>query len=373
MTLDVGIGDAIVVGLSAIDQIVANDPLASGTIDILCNALQAQIFACDPRINRIIETNKVFFPGANITQWLRGIALDPAAARIIDFLKQRSYEAVLPSIVAPGLYSRLHSHIMYPSIINIAEDFLAFCRQQDFHLSTIARDMVDHYFGKAMAPLNQVKDIPLYISSQHVKLAISTLEALKAEAKVTQQNTKLLIVAPDTASTVTRPPTDLLIAGIYRILAVHPHLMVYILPSYTATGCSLQLLKALSKDYPQRIFLMPAEPKAHLLEMAALIDQSDVFLSGDTGVMHLAAAYKKLNEGDDISFAPRNSAKIVALFGGTNPGYYGYSRRTTILGRGRREQTALRPGFFKEAYKLKGRNLFDHITSKQILDAVLDQ
>ncbi|HEU5228996.1 MAG TPA: glycosyltransferase family 9 protein, partial [Ktedonobacteraceae bacterium] len=117
----------------------------------------------------------------------------------------------------------------------------------------------------------------------------------------------------------------------------------------------------------------PAEPRAHLLEVVALIDQADIFVTGDTGVMHLAAAEKKLREEDDRRFSPRNAVKIIALFGGTNPAYYGYSKRTTIVGWGRKEQTALRPGFSKESYNLRGRNLFDHISAQQIAQAVQAQ
>jgi len=87
--------------------------------------------------------------------------------------------------------------------------------------------------------------------------------------------------------------------------------------------------------------------------------------------MHLAAARKMLREGDDMRFTPKNAVKIVALFGGTSPSFYGYGRRTTIVGQGRKEQSAFRPGFSKESYNPRGRNLFDHILSQQVVDAIM--
>jgi ADP-heptose:LPS heptosyltransferase len=51
--MPMGIGDAVAVGLSTIDQI-KNDPEAYGRIDVACNDLQADIFRHDPRINSII-------------------------------------------------------------------------------------------------------------------------------------------------------------------------------------------------------------------------------------------------------------------------------------------------------------------------------
>ena len=88
--------------------------------------------------------------------------------------------------------------------------------------------------------------------------------------------------------------------------------------------------------------------------------------------MHLAVAVKRLREKED-GYSLRNSRKVIVLFGGTNPGLHGYSNQTIILGRGRKEQTALVPGIFKEAYNGKQRNFFDHITPQQLTDAIISQ
>ncbi len=296
ITLDVGIGDAVVVGLSAVDQIIKHDPCAAGTIDVLCNSTQAQVFAYDPRINRVIETSKVFFPGAHITQWLRGIALDPEAADVACLLRQRHYEAIFPSIVAPGLYFRLHSRVMYPHPIAMARHFLALRRHACIHVSTVVKGMVNHYFRKTTATVSGEKGIPLYLSAKHVQKARRMLATLRAEAAMEEEDGKVLVIAPDTGSAVTKPPIELLIAALSSVLAARPHLLVYILPSYTETARSFHLLNTLGEHHPHRVFLMPAEPRTHLLEIAALIDQADIFVTGDTGVMHLAAAHKQLRE-----------------------------------------------------------------------------
>lgn len=373
VTLDVGIGDAVAVGLSAIDQIVENDSFASGAIDVLCNQRQAQIFERDPRINQIIETSEVFFPGMHITEWLRGIILKPEASHVAHFLRQRHYEAVFPSIIAPGLYARLHARMMCPSVSAMAKNVLALHCHTDIHVSTIVRQMVNHYFRKSTSRTSLALEhlIPLYTASRYIQKARYTMASLKKEASFKEQSCTVVMVAPDTASAVTRPPIDLLAVALSEALITCPHLLVVILPSYTETSRSSDLLKALSQNYAQRVFLLPAEPVMHILETVALIDQSDVFITGDTGVMHLAAAHKQLGEGDDRRFSPGNSVKIIALFGGTNPGYYGYSKRSIILGRGRKEQHAFRPGFSKESYNPRGRNLFDHISPHHIADAIL--
>src|SRR5207248_4773420 len=103
-------------------------------------------------------------------------------------------------------------------------------------------------------------------------------------------------------------------------------LIVCILQGYTDASVAQNLLEVLTGEFEGRIFLMPAEPRARLLDVVAFIDQSDMFITGDTGVMHLAVATKKLKERDNATYYPNNSVKIIVLFGGTNPSFYGYSQ-----------------------------------------------
>ena len=185
------------------------------------------------------------------------------------------------------------------------------------------------------------------------------------------ENSRLLVVAPDTASVITRPPTDLLAPAIAHALQECEQLMVCILPSYTDPKSSENLWRALTSEFDGRVCAMLAEPGLGLLDTAALIDQADILVTGDTGIMHLAAATKRLKGDDNPGFLPKNAVKIIALFGGTNPGLYGYSRRTIIIGRGRKEQMSYRPGIAKESYNPKGRNFFDHIAPQQVTEAII--
>jgi hypothetical protein len=70
------------------------------------------------------------------------------------------------------------------------------------------------------------------------------------------------------------------------------------------------------------------------------------------------------------SCMPKNSVKIIAIFAGTNPDICGDSERTIIVGRGRREQRCFSPGFVKEMYNPKGKDLFDHISPQQLTETI---
>ncbi len=275
ITLDKGIGDALLVGLSAVDQIIYNDPKAYGKIDILCTPLQSQFFEYDPRINKVIQTDKIFACGPQVTEWLRGISLDMEAAQVIHFLQSRCYEAILPAIVAPGLYLRLHTQLMHPQVFKLAKNLLLQGSPSDIPMHKFIRQMVNKYF---------CKDIPA--------------------------------------------------------------------------------------EFADRVFMLQDESISTLLNTAALLDQADIFVTGDTGVMHLASAIKKVRQDMATSCMPKNSVKIIAIFGGTNPDIWGDSKRTIIVGRGRREQRCFSPGFVKDMYNPKGKDLFDHVSPQQLAEAI---
>jgi ADP-heptose:LPS heptosyltransferase len=370
ITLDKGIGDALLVGLSAVDQIILNDPKAYGKIDILCSSLQSQFFEYDPRINRVIQTDKIFNCGPKITEWLRGISLDSESAQVIHFLQSRCYEAILPAIVAPGLYLRLHTHLMYPQVFKLAKNLLLKGSPSDIPMRKFIRQMVNKYFGKDI-PASQIhNDVLLYMDTQHIQKAITVIERMKQQSNVDSENARVLLVAADSGSIVTRPPTLLLAPALANVLRKSHYLIIGILPAYTDTMAAQNLKLALLPEFAGRVFMLQEESTMTLLDTAALIDQGDIFVTGDTGVMHLASATKKVRQDKATPCMPKNSVKIIAIFGGTNPDIWGDNERTIIVGRGRREQRFFSPGYVKQMYNPKDKNLFDHISPQQLTETI---
>ncbi len=373
VTMYKGIGDAVLVGLSFIDQIIKEDPQAFGRIDVLCNSIQAELFEHDPRVNRIILTDNSFFSPSEMTMWLNGIRLDTKTASLIHFLQDRHYAAVFAFMFAPGFYMRLRSTIIYPNLLQLGKDFLYLSRQVEVPMSKITRRMVSDYFGNKRSIADISSEILLYMNSDQVKHAKAIVRNIKERSNVRSEAGKLMVVATDTASEITRPPVDLLATSIVEALRNSRDLIVCILQGYTDASAAQNLFEILTTEFEGRIFLVPAKPEAKLLDVAAFIDQSDMFITGDTGLMHLAAATKKLREEDDTTHYPNNSVKIIVLFGGTNPSFYGYSQRTIIIGKGRKEQMAFIPGIAKESYDPKGKDLFDHISPHQLTEAILSE
>lgn len=372
LTMYKGIGDAVAFGLSVIDQILANDPSAAGKIDVLCNRIQAEIFEHDPRVNRLIQASETLFNKPELTNWSHGVMPDAGTRELVDFLRGRRYRAVFPGMIMPGFYFRLRLPAMSPNWLELGKNLLALRARHDVPMHTIARRMVNRYFGNRSPRDTMSDEIPLYLSSEQVRNAAEVVHDIKKRSSVSPEHARLLIVATDTTSIITRPPVDLLAGSLSQALNQSPELVVCILQGYTDPGAALKLLDALKPAFDGRVFLMPAEPKPKLLDVAAFIDQADTFVTGDTGLMHLAATVKRVSEDDATLYYPRNTVHIITLFGGTNPGLYGYRERTTILGRGRKEQLAFKPGIAKETYNPGGKNLFDHITPEQLTEAILN-
>jgi len=367
-----GIGDAVAVGLSAIDQIIKNEPETDGKIDVVCNDLQADIFRFDPRIHTIICVDETFFPALDISSLDKGIVLKPETIKLIHLLRDRHYEGIFPGNTSPFFYGRLQAPIMQMGVLNLFKDYMSLRTLGDMPVSHITRRTVNAFFGNRLTEPAINEEIPLYITAHHIQKAITIIESLKDQTSFSRQHCQVVMVAPDTSSIITRPPTDLLARGIADALRRQQHFDIFILPGYTNKSAARNLYESLAPDFNGRIFMVPLDPPLSVLDTTALIDQAEIFITGDTGTMHLAVAFKILVENES-GYSARNSRKVIALFGGTNPGLHGYSKQTTILGRGRKEQSAVIPGIFKEAYNGKERNFFDHIAPHELTDAILSQ
>ncbi|HEU0000793.1 MAG TPA: glycosyltransferase family 9 protein [Ktedonobacteraceae bacterium] len=373
LTMTWGIGDTIAVGLSAVDQITRNDPGGHIKIEVLCNHPQAELLEHDPRISRLIQFDDSLFPTPEAGTWKRGIVLPASTKKLAAFLRDQHYTAVLPFMFAPTFFYQLHTPVMFLSPRELWHVIAVLRNYGEMHMQTLIREIINKHFGWKLPEPSGDEAIPLYICQEHMQKAMQKLACIKGQTFVPDTQSKVLLVAPDTSSPITRPPISLLTEGIAGSLKSHADLIVALLPSYADKQASPNLLHNLASRFPGRVVLLPAEPKMPLPELAAFIDQCDLLLSGDTGIMHLAVAMKKIEHITSDEYSPRNTVKIITLFGGTHPGMFGYSKRALILGKWRKEQRAIRPGIVKEVYNPGGKNFFDHISPQQVTEAILSQ
>lgn len=371
ITMPWGIGDAVSIGLSAVDQVQSNNPGGEVLIDVLCNHLQATLFAHDPRIHALVHVSDALFPTAAPGSWKRGVFLPRRTLELARALRTRSYAAVMPFFFGPTFFYQLHAPVLFLNIGEAWQVVRALHNRCCCPLQGIVRQNINKFFAPH-SPLSCVAErIPLYLCAEQVRKARQIVACFREQAGLADNTGAFLLVAPDTSSVTTRPPTWLLAQGIAQALGTRPDLFVQILPGYTDRFAAQRLWKELVPHFPGRVFQMADEPALSPPDLAALLDQCEIVITGDTSTMHLAAAYKLLANRGEREWLPRNQARIIALFGGTHPGLYGYSQRTLILGKWRKEQFTLTPGIAKDFYRPNGRDLFDHIAPWQLTEAIL--
>lgn len=125
---------------------------------------------------------------------------------------------------------------------------------------------------------------------------------------------------PDTASRFTMMPVDAQVALLKDIIARSPAATTILLGAgHTTAGIGERLRAALPAEMQQMVRIVPRSMS--LETYGALIDLADVFVSGDTGPLHLAAARRYSRSGRHEF---RNRTAVLSFFGATPPRMSGY-------------------------------------------------
>ena len=125
---------------------------------------------------------------------------------------------------------------------------------------------------------------------------------------------------PDGASPFTMMPLAsqvALLGAIVRDTSADTTILVG--AGHTAAGSGQRLVGDLQDPLRARVRIVP--PSVPLDVYAALIDLADVFITGDTGPLHLAAARRYPRSG---SHRFRNRTAVLSFFGATMPRMSGY-------------------------------------------------
>ncbi len=150
--------------------------------------------------------------------------------------------------------------------------------------------------------------------------AVETAEKFLLDNEISVEE-KIVMYNPDASARFTRMPLDM---------------QVELLKGLSDSGCTIllgaghvekniefRLYNILVKENRKNIFIVPKS--FSIVEYAALIDFSDVFITGDTGPLHLAAARKFFKS---TGKSMQNRTAIFSVFGSTPPRIYGYDSVT---------------------------------------------
>jgi len=154
--------------------------------------------------------------------------------------------------------------------------------------------------------------VQVTLSDEAIQQARAFLEADGVPA-----NKPILFLNPDTASPYTLIPFHYQAKILKEWLKLDCSVLLG--ASFTHADMSERLLEILSPEEKKMVFQTP-----HGLPMeayAALTDTADVFLSGDTGPLHMAAA-RKVSRSGKLKF--KNKTFVISVFGATPARMSGY-------------------------------------------------
>ncbi len=154
---------------------------------------------------------------------------------------------------------------------------------------------------------------------------IFTTKRLQTKAKKAMDRLKIstqskkIFFNPDSSSRYTLIPIKFQVKLLEDLLSQQELDLLLMNCGFTFKGIEKHILNEISSSLRDKVIVIPKNIGIGVY--AALIDNSDVFISADTGPLHIAAAKKYIIDSDN-SF--KNSTAIVGIFGATSPKIYGY-------------------------------------------------
>ncbi len=154
---------------------------------------------------------------------------------------------------------------------------------------------------------------------------IFTTKKLQTKAKRVMDKLKILAQSkkiffnPDSSSRYTLIPMKFQVKLLKGLLSQEELDLLILNCGFTFKDIENQILNEISSSQRKKIIVIPKNIGIDVY--AALIDNMDVFISADTGPLHIAAAKKYIINSNN-SF--KNSTAIIGIFGATSAKIYGY-------------------------------------------------
>ena len=158
----------------------------------------------------------------------------------------------------------------------------------------------------------EFKGADLYLSDEAIDAARNFLESNDIST-----DNPIVLFNPDASAKFTRMPFDFQLSVLRKLSGMNCSILLG--AGHVEKLIEHELLFSLSPEHRKKITVIP--PSTPLDVYTALVDLSDVFISGDTGPLHLAAA-RKYSRRTRKSL--RNKTAVLSVFGGTPFHIYGY-------------------------------------------------
>ncbi len=312
---DIGIGDAVNVQ-QAVN--ILRDLFPEAQIDYLCHETGGDLLSALPAADHVFRV----FEGY-------GVASKNEHLQIRSLLAQHDYGVIMnfsPFVHTRSLRSKAVVLDLYvPMAVYVIRSWRL--NGGPKHVSSMLRVFLQEFFANVT-----ISRKSLHSSGENDHRASSPFKGNivylphhaieRARDFLRRQNlahrNRLVFFNPDGTCRYSQIPLSLQIEIIGRLLEFEDVNAVLIGGGHSDAGVEERIIASLPGTSRRKLFLVPPQ---QLPVFAAIIDACDMFISGDGGPVHIAAARKvPISRHDSL----RNCTAVVSIFGATDSRMYGY-------------------------------------------------
>jgi ADP-heptose:LPS heptosyltransferase len=299
---DIHIGDAVMTQ-STISAL--RDLFPGAEVDYVINQTAFPLIEGNSEATRVLPLFRGgAFPSAALLEQLRELVNKGGYDLCLNhspFIKDKD-------IAFPGM--RILNFMTRAPVIILQERFPGSVNHFIYHMYNFAYDLL-----ASMAPQARAKNF------RKVRLSLSDSAVERARRFATQAGLSParpgIMINPDAASPYSRMPFQQLVDLVGLLARLEVTLLLG--AGHTELRIGERIKAALPSGFQEKIKIIPAD--FPLEAYAALIDCCDVFISGDTGPLHIAAARKISRTG---RYPLRNRTAVLSFFGATPARLSGY-------------------------------------------------
>ncbi|MFI5202390.1 MAG: glycosyltransferase family 9 protein [Candidatus Kapaibacterium sp.] len=308
LVVDVSIGDTVLAS-ECLPAIQAAFPKAE--VHFVCNRTGGELITGMPGIHV-----------HNFIQGVRGFPTEEDLSRLRELISKESFTAILN--LGPFLDARKlpePKRVMQIFVPFAAYMLRAWKAKGSRHISYYARAYVSDFLGrhgeifegkKFTEPALPLNTNTVYLSRESIDMASAFLASHGL-----MPGCGLVFLNPDATSQFGQIPFDVQSQVLRHLAEMEEVNAVLLGKTYSFKGTESRLMAQLPERLQKKIVIVPHVP---IEVYTALIDASDMFISGDTGPLHVSACRKQGPSG----YAMRNKTVILAIYGATDSRMYGY-------------------------------------------------
>jgi ADP-heptose:LPS heptosyltransferase len=307
---DLNIGDAL-----NIQSVIyaLKDFFPNSQIDYIANPIAKNLIDMNPNISNVwsfLNTSVEDDNNFNILKSVANKSYD-LILNLCPFFTDNFFKTIVPKNIALNLSNAMTSLLVYNEKNNVKKN----------HITYQMHNLIYKLFEEItkQKPKVDFKGIDITIKENAVSKACDFIEKLKIK-------TPFIIYNPDATSRFTRIPLNQQIS-ILKYLADSEDIESILLGSgHVKKGIEFEIFEALDKKQKSKIVIIPASMPLDVY--SALIDLSGVFITPDTGPLHIAAARKHT---DSKLYLPKNKTAVISIFGATPAKIYGYDSENPLF------------------------------------------